>query len=409
MIRRLKIRFIVLSMVSLFALLAVIVTGMTLLNYRTVTAEADEILTLLSRNHGKFPGTTGGAPEDRLPPHLSPELPHEARYFSVLIADNGDVVQVDLARISSVDKETAILYAKSAMNDTRDSAFLDRFRFAKNTEGAGVRLTFLDCGRQLDAFRNFFFTSITMAFVGLIIVFFVIFFCAGRILRPIAESYEKQKRFITDAGHEIKTPLTVIRANTDLLEMEIGENESLTEIRTQSARLTDLTNDLVLLSRMEESAQTMPMIEFPLSEIVEDTLSGFRAIAEIEGKTIETDIEPMCSMSGNARAIERLLILLTDNALKYSPNGTTVHVALKQSTHLVSLSIGNQTCEPIDPSTLEHVFDRFYRADPSRNSDTGGHGIGLSVAKAIVDAHGGKIRATAPSPETFLITASFPV
>ncbi|MBQ9112143.1 MAG: HAMP domain-containing histidine kinase [Clostridia bacterium] len=423
MIRKLKIRFILLSMSSLLVLLSVIVVGMNVINYTSVVSETDEILTLLSQNKGRFPDNqpehNGGndipAPElpgmgqgNRLPQHMSPELPYESRYFSVLLDPGDTVIYTDISRITAVDEAAAIDYADKAMDSGKDRGFVGDFRFVRYSEGDLTRITFLDCGRRLDSFYTFLYTSIFIAFAGLITVFFVICFFAGRIIRPIAESYEKQKRFITDAGHEIKTPLTIINANVDILEMEIGPNESLTDITQQTKRLTSLTNDLVYLARMEEAENTLQMIELPVSEIVQETATSFNALAQADGKTLICNIQPLLSLNGNLKAIEQLVSVLMDNALKYSPEGGIIELELSKQNRSVVLTVFNTTNTPIDTAALDSVFDRFYRADPSRNSETGGHGIGLSVAKAIVTAHGGRITASSKDNRSFKITAVFP-
>lgn len=421
MMRRLKTKFLLLSGISLFLLLATIVTVMNVINYTAVVQEADEILALLSQNKGSFevfedkwtsnPGDThGGSPRppaeqgNRLPPHLSPELPYESRYFSVLLDEYGNAVLIDIGKIAAVDSGRALAYAKAVDSD---HGFADDFRYVRSVEDHNVRITFLDFGRQLAVFRDFLLISICIALGGFVLVLAVIFFCAGRIIRPIAESYEKQKRFITDAGHEIKTPLTIIRANADLLEMELGEHESLSDIKQQAERLTVLTNDLVYLSRMEEAETDMQVIDFPISEIVSETALPFKAPALAQEKAFDCQIQPMLSIKGNAKAIGQLVSVLMDNALKYSPQGGKVALALTKQNRTVTLTVTNTTATPVDREALPRLFDRFYRTDRSRNSATGGHGIGLSVAKAIVTAHGGKIHAFAMDDHTFGITAVF--
>ncbi len=412
MIRKLKIKFIILSMTSLLVLLTVIVAGMNVLNYTSITAEVDDILIFLSKNKGTFPDFGGGPmgnPGNQLPPHMSPELPYETRYFSVVLGEDGTVLHVDTNRIKAVDRQTAIAYAQSAVSKQNETGFENAFRYLKSYEERTVRITFLDCGRRMDSFDRFLWISILIALSGFAIVFFVICFFAGKIVRPIAESYEKQKRFITDAGHEIKTPLTIINANIDLLEMDVGMSESLTDIRQQTMRLSSLTSDLVYLARMEEADHKLPMIEFPLSEVVSEAALAFKAPALAQEKNFSCDIEDMLSMRGNDKAITQLVSIIMDNAMKYSPMGGDISLSLTKQNRVVNLTVVNTTTEAIARDALDHVFDRFYRTDPSRNSATGGHGIGLSLAHAIVSAHGGKIHAWTKDGACFGITATLPI
>lgn len=419
MIRKLKIKFILLSALSLLVLLTAIVAGMNLLNYRSVVNEADDVLSLLSQNKGKFPDLDFGLTFNfdrwgdlgiRFPQGMSPELPYESRYFSVLFSPSSQILLVETDRITAVSAEEAAAYAIKALQTGGDRGFLDSFRYIKTAEGDAIRITFLDCGRKLDAFRNFLTISVLMAAAGFVIVLIVIAFFAGKFIRPIAESHEKQKRFITDAGHEIKTPLTIINANVDLLEMDMGSNECLQDIRQQAKRLTALTNDLVYLARMEEAEHTLPMIEFPVSEVIEETAKPFKTLSQLQGKTFLCEVQPLLSMRGNDKALSQLVSVLMDNALKYSPAGGIVSLRLTKRNKVLLLTVANTTETPVPTESLSRVFDRFYRTDPSRNSSTGGHGIGLSLAKAIVTAHGGKIFADSMENGTiFRITASLPV
>lgn len=404
MIKKLKARFIVLSMTSLFALLSLLVVGMNLINYTTVVSDADQVLALLSKNKGTF-----SDPELHLPHDMSPETPYESRYFSVYLNSSGSVINTETSKITSVDSATAIRYAQTVTEREKDRGFIGKYRYLCYQEPSGSRIVFLDCGRNLQSFRSFLTASVGIALGGLIAVFFVIFFFAGRIIRPIAESYEKQKRFITDAGHEIKTPLTIINANVDVLEMELDEgNEFLEDVRSQAKRLTSLTNDLVLLARMEEAQESMQKIDFPLSEVVADAALPFRTPAQAQGKEFLCSIQPTLTLNGNGKAIQQLVSILMDNALKYSPTGGTISLTLEQRAKTISLTVFNTTDAEIRRDQLSRVFDRFYRTDSSRNSETGGHGIGLSVAKAIVTAHGGKIQASSHDGRSFCITALFP-
>ena len=408
MIKRLKIKFIILSMTSLFALLALVVIGMNIINYSSVCREADDVLSVISQGRGTFPDFEEGR-RDRLPPGMSPELPYESRYFSVSFDKAGNVIRMDLSRIITVDKLAAQEYAAAVLTEESQSGFIGDFRFAKNIEEDGIRITFLDCGRKLTAFHTFMLVSISMASLGFVIVFFIIAFCAGRIIKPIAESYEKQKRFITDAGHEIKTPLTIIGANVDILEMDVGQSECLDDIKQQVKRLTTLTNELVYLTRMEEADNALPMVDFPVSEVVLETAMPFKALAQAEEKELGIHVEPLLSMRGNNKAIQQLVSVLMDNAVKYSPRGGKIKLTFVKQARSVVLTVYNRTASAMNPADLAHVFDRFYRTDPSRNSEIGGYGIGLSVAKAIVTAHGGKIQAGTDDERSFCITVTFPI
>ena len=409
MIKKLQKKFILLSMSALLLVLTLIITAINIVNFHEVVTEADTLLSILTDNKGEFPlepnhmGT-------RLPPEMSPEIPYESRFFSVILEqDTETILFVDTNRIISVDADSAITYAATAINSGKEWGFINQFRYHICYDGDLTRITFLDCGRKLDAFQSFMFASIGISLFGYLIVFGLIAFFSTKIIRPISESYEKQKRFITDAGHEIKTPLTIIHADADVLEMDIGTNEWLNDIKKQANHLTELTNNLVFLSRMEEAQNTLPMIDFPFSEVISESAASFQSLAQTKGITFTSKIEPLLSFYGNEKSIRQLIGILLDNAIKYSPADGIVSLTVEKQNTSLRLSVYNTTTQDISKEELKLLFDRFYRIDASRNSQTGGHGIGLSLAKAIVTAHNGKIHAFSKESRTLQIMITLPV
>lgn len=448
MIKSLKRRFIMLAMISLAILLAVIVAGMNIINYEKVVKDADSRLEVIEENYVMLQDGRGGAFHkpfgdlyDAGPffgkggpggPSMTPDEAEESRFFTVIADQNGNIQSVNTDRIYSVDSGEAQEYAEKALASGRENGFVSEFRYSLDTQGGVTRITFLDCGRVLDSFRDFLRASILMSLIGLLIVFAVICYFAGRIVRPVAESYEKQKRFITDAGHEIKTPLAIIKANIDLMDMQLESGtadtadleDSLHDINDQVGRLTGLTNDLVYLSRMEEAENSLVMTEVPLSEIVSETVASFEPLAEEQGKTIGTDIEQLVSIQGSTKELEKLLSIIIENAIKYSipprvtdcgededgmPAPPVIDVTLRREGKNAVIEVRNETEGELTNESLSHVFERFYRTDSSRNSATGGHGIGLSMASAIVNAHGGKISARTSTGHDFAVTVTLPI
>lgn len=408
MIKKLQQKFIFLSMSALLLVLVVIIAGINIVNYRSVTQEADTILSIISENKGEFPVEQDKF-GNRLPPGMSPETPYESRYFSVVMdKDSGQILFVEISRIISVNTGSAISFANTVLNKQATKGFIQNFRYLLHTDTDFIRVTFLDCGRKLDAYYDFLFASIAISLFGYLIVFAFISYFSNRIIRPISESYEKQKRFITDASHEIKTPLTIIGADTDVLEMEIGENEWLLDIKKQITQLTSLTNDLVFLSRMEESETKLPMIDFPFSEVVTETAMSFQALAQKQEKALQCHIPPLLTLRGDEKSIRQLITILLDNAIKYSPAEEPILLCVEEQNSHILISITNTTLQPLEKEQLKFLFDRFYRVDTSRNSKTGGHGIGLSIAKAITEAHHGKIQASSPKENSLQIIVKLP-
>lgn len=407
MIKKLKIKFILLGTSVLFVLLAAIVFAMNLVNYNSMIREADGIISLISENKGAFPDDF--QPSNVISVRISPETAYESRFFSITFDKHGNITNVNTNQIMSVDAATAVKYGYSVYDSKSPSGFLGIYRYVATTNHDNTIITFLDCDRRLAYFNDFRTTSLIMAAIGLGAGFLIIFIISGRIVRPVAESYKKQKQFITDAGHEIKTPLAIINANVDLLEMESDEkNESLEDIRTQVERLRILTDDLIMLSKIEEGGQVINKNNFSLSDTIKESVESFNVLANSHHKNIVCNITPDIYLYGDKKYILQLNSILIDNAIKYSPADTDITVSLVKSGKESQLSIHNYTDTEVDGSKLNSVFDRFYRTDSSRNSETGGYGIGLSVAKAIVSSHSGKISASTADGHDFKITVSFP-
>ncbi len=408
MIKKLRFRLIALSMFALFLVLAVIMGTVNILNYCQAVAHADSILEVLADNDGRFPRDDRIVSDENTPPRdgLTPETPYESRYFFVVMDASGNALSVDTGNIAAIDTSEAISLAERIWGKERQTGFIGDYRYIKKAQEQSTLLIFLDCGRSLGTCRTFLLTSCGSSLLGLLAVFTLLVLLSGRIVHPISESYEKQRRFITDAGHELKTPVTIINADAEVLSMELGENEWIRDIQTQSARLTDLTEDLIVLSRMEED-QPMEMEVFSLSRAIEEVAQPFASLAITQNKKFTLQITPDITLRGNKKALRQLASILLDNSLKYANEGGQVSLTLDQAGKFTRLIVCNTTESPL-PEKLDLLFERFYRGDPSRNSQTGGHGIGLSIAKAVVAAHKGKIEATLKDGNTLEISVLLP-
>lgn len=406
MIGTLRVRFLAAAMAALFIVLALIGSGWAILSYRQLEQEADATLELLLENEGAFPETFS-VPREQHGRGMSEETPFESRFFSVILSESGEALAVDTGRIAAVDQEEAVEYAAAAVLKGKERGFLGSYRYGiQFLAGGEARIVFLDCRRLLSHFKNFCSTFCWVAAVGMAAVCALLAYFSGRVVRPLAESYEKQKRFITDAGHELKTPLAIIDADAEVLSLERGESEWIADIKSQTSRLLELTNDLICLSRMEEG-EKQAFSQISLSAEAETAVQTFQTAAKAQGKTLRTQIQPEVHIKGDEKMIRRLLSVLLDNALKYSPSQGEIVVTVEKRARGAAFSVWN-TAEKVNKKDLEHLFDRFYRADPSRNSGTGGHGIGLSIAKAVMTAHKGKIWASTEDGHSLLIRGVFP-
>lgn len=377
---------------------------------------------------------------------ISPESQFDTRYFTVTINSKGDVENIDTSKIASVSSENAAEYAKklwkSGKKGDGKSGFADNCKYLTVDEDGATMYIFLSCQRELSTIKTYILASVGISVFGLLVVFVMIYFFSGKILKPVSESYEKQKRFITDASHEIKTPLTIIDANTEVIEMMEGENEWTSSTRKQVARLTSLTEKLVFLSRMDEEATKLEMLEFSLSDAILDTAEPFKAVAGTKGKKLTIDVTDGILYTGDEKTIRQLVSILLDNAIKYSgcssiryENGNVnkdnlnktylnktiqtqnncvtagdmapeIELTMRQSGKNRIITVWNTVDETanIKKGRQDMLFERFYRTDASRNSKTGGFGIGLSAAYAIVKAHKGKITAESKDGQSIKFT-----
>lgn len=409
MIKNLRKKFILVSMCSMLAVLLGIVGGVLTAGYQRMTERTDRVLEMLAENNGEFPVADM---ERRLPekpdrkektPHLSPEVPYETRYFSVTFDEAGTVLETQTGNVAAVQEEDAETYGEAVWKKGKTKGFYGSYRYLirKEAEPMGI---FVDCSRELDSFYVLLRASILLSLLGSSMVFLLVLFFSRRVFRPVAESYEKQKQFITDAGHELKTPLTIIDANTEVLEMTGGENEWTASIRKQVKRLTKLTQQMVALTRMEEGNGQKEMCMLCISQVIEEAAEPFCQVAENEGKKLLLSIEPGIQGKANEMLLYQLVSLLLDNALKYSLPESSISLTFRKKGKRAELVVSNET-DMVSKGDLDILFERFYRTDASRNSETGGSGIGLSVAKAIVQMHKGRIHAASIDGKQITFTA----
>ncbi|MDD3920653.1 MAG: HAMP domain-containing sensor histidine kinase, partial [Eubacteriales bacterium] len=363
MIALLRKRFIIIAMCSVLGVLVLIMAALNIANFISVSHDADHVLHFLADNAGAFPKTDAPMRKPDGFRGFTPESPYVTRFFTVTVDEQGEALAVNTGHIRAVTSDDAVSLAKSVWTSGSKAGYLGDYRYLVNTEPEETMVLFLDNSRELSSFRTFLSLSACVSAFCALAIFLLVWFLSRRAIRPIAESYEKQKQFITDAGHEIKTPLTVIEANTEVIEMEHGSSSWTRSIRNQVERLTALTNSLITLSRMEEANNNIQMTAFSFSDAVLETANTFAAQAKTQNKELTLTVEQGVSYTGDEPSIRRLVSILLDNALKYSPTQSSIILSVKKQGKSLLLSCENTVTEPIEPGSHPELFERFYRRD----------------------------------------------
>ena len=404
MIWKLRRKFILISTLSMLCVFAIIYTlicvfGVTSLN-RTMDTLTDAVSSGKWQENDPSQDSSVPPPKDDtvdkdFEKHgiIGSETRFSTRYFTVKFLSDGDIM-TDTEQIHSVDASTAVLYAES-VKDGKARGWYGDYRYKVWQENGDTNVAFVDGSMNRTQTRTLLFGTAGILVLSVAIVLLLIIFLSKIAVKPTAESYEKQKQFITDANHELKTPLTLILANLDIAESEIGQNEWLDDIRTEGKQMAELVGKMVTLCRMDEEKPPLEKREFSLTDVVRDTVSEFEPLAVEKGKALSADVADGILYTGDEGAIRRLMAILLDNAVKYCDAGGDISVSLSGKKHAV-LTVEN-TFGSVDDTKLENLFDRFYRSDKARTSGSG-FGIGLSIARATVEAHKSDISAYRAGP-----------
>lgn len=379
--RRLQVRFVLLSVLALIVLQTAIVTFSICRSYRQMTLRADAIIKSLE---------TAAETDD-------------ARYFRTTFDIESKTFDFDLAHTALVTRPLATELAKKVIAGKSEKGYIAGYRYLVRREAGIIQITFLSRTVATESFRSNAGSLILISLSGIAVMAVLLTAVSGAVVAPLVRNRQKQKEFITSASHGLKTPLTVISADAQLLESEIGENEWLTDIMKQTSEMTELTHRLVYLARAEEQDEKMKKIIFPISDVAEDVASSFRSVAENTGKSFDVSIEGGISYCGDEKAIRELLTVLLDNAFKYSPAGGSVRLTLSAEGHGVKISTENDAVG-ISEENIGKLSGRFYRADTSDKIK--GFGIGLSIAKAVAENHKGKLSFEVTKPDRIKITAT---
>lgn len=393
MIYSLQKKFITICGIALSSLLVIIFLLIGIFSTVQLNSAMDQLTDRISSNGGRFPNKldSGRLNKDEKRPFMgfiTEETRFSTRYFSATFDSDGNLLSVNTESISSVNEAEAAEYGIKALKKSRERGWISSFRYKAVSTNGSITVTFVDASMNISMTFSTVLTVCGVLFASLLAVFLLILFFSKRAVKPIAESYEKQNRFITDANHELKTPLTLILANLDIIESEIGENEWINDIRCEGERMSALVNQLVALTKMDEDKDNLPTERFDISAVLSEVCDDFFILAEQKSKSLTVNLQGGLFYTGDKNALRHLFSILLDNAVKYCDENGVISVVLKGGKHL-TVSVEN-TYSAVDSAELDKLFDRFYRSDKSR-AYNGGFGIGLSLAKAIVQKHKGKI------------------
>lgn len=337
-----------------------------------------------------------------------PKENNSTNYFLAVLDTNGNITETIQADwYEHTNEEVQDLVEQVQKNDKHDGR-LNTLQYYAQDYPKGTIIAFIDCAKDLSFLRQLLILSIIIFILMESIVLVLTMMLTKRAMQPMQISFEKQKQFISDAGHELKTPLTIISANADILQDEIGENKWLNYIRMQTERMRVLVDEMMALTKMEYNNNLDTAERFNLSSAVETMALPFESQAFEQKKQFRIMVQPDLYFHGNSEQIRRMIGILIDNAFKYSAKHGEIKVALKEETGGRAVLEVYNTGKGIREEEKEKIFERFYRSDSSRARATGGYGLGLSIAKSVAEAHKIKIEVNSEPEHWITFTLLFP-
>ena len=401
MIENLKRKIIVTLMCILSIVFIGIVGSINIVSYHTNQQRVMGFLHVIAQNDGKRPQnsfrlrmnnrpSTPAKSAPNTPPQKNDAIFGLSTFGSVKFDKDGNAIQVFQDKEGFYTKDEIVELAKNALNSGKRSGIADHQMFLVQQRQNSDLVVFADNHFAEDAAAQLFISSCILTLIGLIIMFCISIMISNWLVAPVSKAFELQKQFISDASHELKTPLSVITTNAEVLESEIGENKWLSYIQSEALRMNTLLGELLALARLDSNGVQNVFSEFDLSKAVEGSALPFESTAFESGRTFNSNISEGITFNGNQDKIKQLTAILLDNAFKYSPVNGEISVCLTQISGKNILTVSN-TGDPIPEEERKHIFDRFYRTDKARSRANGSYGLGLAIAKSIVTAHGGKI------------------
>lgn len=401
--KTLRKKFVFFAMSAVTVLLIVLIGAINIFSYIILDEQSDEILNMIADDNDRFPqkDIPGKGP---FAPPMNMDTVESARFFMVSTDANGDVVNVNIDRISSVTAEQAIKYSSLASDE---SGKINTYKYQRKQLGGGSLIFFMDVSGQTQTFVMVLSLSCAIAVLCWIAVLIFAIIFSKRFVRPILSGMEKQKQFITNAGHELKTPLAIIQSNNDASVLINGETKYTENIRRQTKRLTVLMSNLLTLSKLDEEVK-LPVELTNISALMQSLLPDYRDMFVQKGIDFSASIQSQILIQVHKDSFLQMITVLLDNALKYAPeNGSVTFSAYSDGKQVIITE--ENTCETPDTADAERLFERFYRGNNARTqqTDTSGYGVGLSAARAIAENFGGTLKAEYTTKGTIRFIARF--
>ena len=381
MIKALKRKIVIVLMTILILLLAGILITINIVNYTSSQHRAEEILEKIAKISEKQ-GPELGQNEHNL---------RAVQYYIAMMNSNGELLSMTSQGEYEIEDESLYELVDRIYHSGIDRGTIDYFDFQVQRTTTQIRIVLIDNTVILEQLRTATLYSVILGLAGSIILFFVSIIISGWIVKPVRDAFEKQKQFISDASHELKTPLTIMNANIDALEHEYGKSKYFGYIKEEITKMTSLINQLLSLARVEDTQGKANFIKFDLSQAVESASLPFESVAFEKAVQLEIEIVESLNLVGNEGQIMQLVAILVDNAILHTKQNGLVKIQLTAEKCKNILTVQNEG-EAIPIEEREQIFERYYRSDQSRNRAEGRYGLGLAIAKSIVDAHKGKIQ-----------------
>ena len=396
MFRKLKIRFILLASAAIVCILLTMIAVLNSVRFLQTNGEIQAVLNILSANNGDFPSVEETA-ESLQNDRITIDTIYQYRYFSVVYKEDKTLYSTNLDHLSNLSKEQVLSYANKVIKNSRSSGVFKvgsqfySYQITQDSKTKRYLLVVLDSTNYLESRNDFFWLSIQLCFYSFIFFVLVVSGFSNFAIRPYIKNYENQKRFITNAGHELKTPLAIISANTELQELMTGENEWTESTKDQVKRLSNLINQMVVLARLEEQPD-VTLVDVNFSEVVKKVAGNFKSVIEKAGKKYEIKLQEDIHVKATEDELYELVSILIDNACKYCDEDGQIFVTLTKAKRgkRARLTVAHSYADGKNVD-YSRFFDRFYREDESHNQKQPGYGIGLSMAESLVRIFKGRI------------------